>query len=114
MTFRVQIQGPQVGAAMNATSITSRHMIRSRSVPAAAARLMWQIARLPLLAIFTLLEPMVRWICSAALLLGVFTSVVFEFSAAGARFPFLGMLALSLGFGLALFAYYGLLALISR
>lgn len=79
-----------------------------------AARLLWNAARIPVLAILLLLEPAVRFICSLALVLGFFASVMFEISAAGPRFPFLWMLALSLGSGVVLFLYYGLIALLSR
>lgn len=82
--------------------------------PSVAARLCWNAVRLPLLAVLVLIEPAVRIVCSVALLLGVVASIAFEFSAVGPRFPFLGMLSVSLGFGLVLFAYYGLLALVSR
>lgn len=39
---------------------------------------------------------------------------VFEFSAAGSRFPFLAVAGASLAFGLFLVAYYGLIALLSK
>lgn len=83
-------------------------------VERSAARLLWNAARMPVLAILLLLEPAVRLICSLALVLGVFASVMFEISAAGSRFPFLWMLALSLGSGVALILYYGLIAFLSR
>jgi len=79
-----------------------------------AMRMCWSAVRLPVLGVLVLLEPAVRIVCSLALVLGVSTSIVFEISAVGPSFPFLGMVALSLGFGLFLCAYYGLLALLSR
>lgn len=82
--------------------------------PSVAVRLSWNAVRLPLLAVLVLIEPAVRIVCSLALLLGVVVSIAFEFSAVGPRFPLLGMLALSLGFGVVLFAFYGLLAVVSR
>jgi hypothetical protein len=85
-----------------------------RPAPRKAARCLWSAVRLPLVAALTLLEPAVRYLCSIAMVLGVFASVMFEISAAGPRFPFLGMLGLSLGFGVVLFLYYGLMALLSR
>jgi hypothetical protein len=84
------------------------------SAPSSAARSIWKAMRLPLVGILTLLEPAVRYVCSFAMVLGIIASVAFEISAVGPRFPFLGMLALSFGFGVVLFLYYGLSALLSR
>jgi len=78
----------------------------------AAARFARQVVSRPLFALMTLLEPIVAKVLSFALVLGVFTSIVFEFSAVGPQFDFLRMLALSLGFGIALVLYHGLLALL--
>jgi hypothetical protein len=80
----------------------------------AAGGTLWWAVRVPLLGILTLLEPVVRVVFGLAMVLGIFAAVMLELSAAGPRFPFLGMLAVSLCFGAALFAYYGLLALLSR
>lgn len=79
-----------------------------------ALRFLWQAVRLPLLGALTLLEPVVRYLFSFAMVLGIFASVMFELSAAGPRFPFLAMFVASLGFGVALFLYYGLIALLLR
>lgn len=80
----------------------------------AASRLTWQIARVPLLALAMLFEPVLRAVLSLAMVLGVLVAIVFEQSAASARFEFLQMLAISLGLGAALFVYYAVLALLSR
>lgn len=84
--------------------------VRLRDIP----RLFWNVLRFPLLGTLMLLEPVVRYTLSVAMVLGVFASVVFEFSAVGPRFPFLTVLASSLACGVALFLYYGLIALLSR
>jgi len=78
------------------------------------ARSIWKALRLPLVGMLMLLEPAVRYICSLALVLGIIASLAFEMSAVGPRFPFLGMMTISLGFGVVLFLYYGLIALLSR
>lgn len=88
--------------------------IRAQSVSAAVAHLVWSVGRLPLLALLTLLEPLVRSLFSLAMVLGILAATVFELSAAGARFEFLAMCAGSLGCGFALLPYYGLLSLLSR
>lgn len=67
----------------------------------------------PILALLMLLEPIVRWICSTALVLGLLVSVVFEVSAVGPRFPFLLGIGVSLGFGVLLVLYYGLISLVT-
>lgn len=99
---------------MNALPTLARQSTGVEVVPIAIARLIWHAVRLPIFALLTLLEPVVRGIFSLAMLLGILAATVFELSAAGAHFDFLETFALSLGFGAALFVYYGLLALVSR
>jgi hypothetical protein len=99
---------------MNALPNPARQSTGAQSVLTTAARAIWQASRLSLHAVLTLLEPVVRAVFSLAMLLGIIAAIVFELSAMGPRFPFLEMLALSLGFGAALFAYYGLISLVSR
>jgi hypothetical protein len=99
---------------MNSLPIPARQTTGARFVLTAATHLIWQVGRLPLLALLTLLEPVVRAVCGLAMVFGVIAAIVFEFSSVGPRFPFLEMLVLSLGFGLVLLAYYGLLSLVSR
>jgi hypothetical protein len=76
-------------------------------------RTLGRVLRIPLLGVLMLLEPFVRYVFGAAMVLGVLASIAFEVSAVGPRFPFLAMLGLSLGFGVALFLYYGLVSLLS-
>ena len=80
----------------------------------AAARICWNAIRVPVLGVLLLLEPVVRIVCSCALVLGVLASVVFELSAVGPRFPFLLMLGASLGFGAVLVLFEGLIALFTK
>jgi len=86
----------------------------ARWVLTAVARVAWRVWRLPILALLTLLEPVVRVVFSLAIVFGIIAALVFELSAVGPRFPFLGMLALSLGSGVTLVVYYGVLTLVSR
>lgn len=99
---------------MNTLPISARQITGAQSVLSAAVRATWRATRLSLHAVLTMLEPVVRAVFSFAMLLGIIAAIVFELSAVGPRFPFLEMLALSLGFGAALFLYYGLLSLVSR
>ena len=84
-------------------------MHRGATLATGALRLLWNFVRLPVHAVLVLCEPLVRFLCSAVVVLGVFTAALFEISAVGPRFPFLGMLACSLGFGAVLLLYEGLI-----
>ncbi len=64
----------------------------------------WQVIRLPALGLLTILAPLVRLLLTGFALVMTLTAFFFEF-ASGRDFPFLGMLALSLG-ALALLAIY--------
>ena len=78
---------------------------------AGTIRVLWNAVRLPVAATLLLLEPVVAFVCGAGLVLGVLACILFEISAAGPRFPFVKALGISLGFGVILFLYYGLLSL---
>ena len=83
----------------------------ARPLLAGTVRILWNAARLPIAAALLALEPVVGFVCGAGLVLGVITSVLFEMSAVGPRFPFLKILGISLSFGGILLLYYGLLSL---
>lgn len=99
---------------MSARTEIGKPSTATESLALGAGQLVWSAVRLPLLGVLVMLEPIVRVLCSLVMVLGVIASVVFEISAVGPRFPFIGMLALSLTFGVFLFLYYGLIALLSR
>jgi hypothetical protein len=80
----------------------------------ATGRLFWNAIRVPVLGALVLIEPVVRIVCSFALILGIIASIVFELSAVGPRFPFLLMFGASLGIGAFLVLYEGLIALLSN
>jgi hypothetical protein len=115
-----QFYGPRItgnvqfGEIMNARFNRSQQLSGMPTVLAAAVRLVWHFVRLSLQALLIVFEPIVRWILSLALVLGVLAAVVFEVSAVGAQFGCLQLIASSLGFGVVLILYYGLLALVSR
>jgi hypothetical protein len=75
------------------------------------AQLIWNGLRLPIACVLLLLEPVVNFICSAGLVLGLVTCVIFELSAVAPRFPLLKCLSVSLSFGVILFLYYGLVSI---
>ena len=62
-------------------------------------RLGWRGIRLPVLAFFTILEPLARVVLAAVALLGILVSFLFEFSGAAPRFPFWVVFGLSLSCG---------------
>lgn len=68
--------------------------------------------RAPILAVLLLCEPIVQFICAAALVLGLFAALILKVSGVGPHFPFVGMLAFAVGFGVALILYYRLIALL--
>jgi hypothetical protein len=66
--------------------------------------LLWHAIRLPLLALLQAIAPTVRLALRTLALLGVLMAFFFKFLGVP-HFPFLGMLAISAGFMLALMAY---------
>jgi hypothetical protein len=74
-------------------------------------QLIWNGLRLPIAGVLLLLEPVVNFICSAGLVLGLVACVIFELSAVAPRFPLLKCLGISLSFGVILFLYYGMLSI---
>lgn len=85
--------------------------VSSASRPAnRAVRLCWNVVRLPIAAALLLLEPVVQFVCSFVMVVGIFVAIMFEISAVGPRFPFLQVAGISLSFGLVLMFYYFLLS----
>jgi hypothetical protein len=85
----------------------------SHSALGALARVL-AIIRLPIVAVLLLLEPVVNVVCGAAAVLGVLVAAAFELSAAGPRFPFLQVTAVSLACGVLLILYHSAIALLVR
>ena len=77
-------------------------------------QVLWNVMRVPIVAVLLLIEPVVTFACSAGLILGLVTCIVWELSAAGPRFPLAKVLTISLSFPVILFLYYGLLSLFIR
>lgn len=97
--------------AMKAAPIIETQFEHRRSFLEGASRVLWNAIRLPIAAVLILLEPVVGSICGLGMVLGVLTSILFEISAVGPRFPFLKVLGISLSFGVILFLYHGLLSI---
>ena len=87
---------------------------RVRSIIRGGLRLTGEALRLPLLAVVSLLAPVVQVVCGGLFLLGVFVSIAFKVSGAGATFPFWHMIGISLGFAVFAILHYALIGLLSR
>ena len=75
--------------------------------------LIWQALRIPVLALLTILEPIVSTLLVAAALLGTLTAIFWKLASNRPDFPFLGVLALSVGCILLLTLYHGVIQLLS-
>ena len=86
----------------------------SRSFLLGVGRVLFNVVRVPIVAVLLLLEPVVTFVCSAGLALGIFTCIVWELSAAAPKFPLGKMLVFSFACPVILFLYDALLALFVR
>ena len=77
-------------------------------------QVLWNVMRVPIVAVLLLIEPVVTFACSAGLILGLVTCIVWELSAAGPKFPLGKMLVFSFGCPVVLFLYQALLSLFVR
>ena len=75
--------------------------------------LTWQAIRVPALALLVILEPIVSTVLVAAALLGTLTALFWKLASSRPDFPFLGVLALSVGCFLLLTLYHGAIRLLS-
>ncbi len=73
--------------------------------------LLWQCIRVPALLLLVILEPVVSFVLGLLALLGVLTAFFWKFFGPP-HFPFVLVLSITLGFGLALLLYYKLLHLL--
>ena len=94
--------------------ISNRTPERTAAFAGQGARAIWNLVRLPILAILTLLEPVVRIVVSLLMILGIVVTIVFEVSAVSAQFPLSTMIIIILSLGAILVGYYALMALLSR
>jgi hypothetical protein len=74
---------------------------------------LWRVAGLPVLLFLVILEPLVTFVLAALSLLGLLTTVFF-YLVGPPDFPVWNMLALSLGFAIALLPYHSLIRLLSN
>jgi len=93
---------------MRTAPVIESEFAHGQSLLSSAVRELWKAIRLPIAAVVLLLEPIVGFICGLGLMLGVLTSILFEMSAVGPKFPFVKVIGISFAFGVILFLYYGL------
>jgi hypothetical protein len=79
---------------------------------ALSLRWLWRAACLPVLMVLVILEPLVTFVLAALALLGLLTTLFF-YLVGPPDFPVWTMLALSLGFAIALVPYHALIRLLS-
>jgi hypothetical protein len=91
------------GLTVRVDSLNSVHPIRW----------LWRVACLPVLMVLVILEPLVTFAFSTLALLGLLTTLFFCF-VGPPDFPLWTMLALSLGFAIALVPYYALIRMLSK
>ena len=73
-----------------------------------------RLIRLSILTFLVILQPVAGLVFGGLALLGVLMSFSFELSGAAPHFPFLMMLAISIGFGLVVLGYEALIRFISQ
>jgi hypothetical protein len=87
---------------------------RGRTVVWGFLWILWQLVRLPLLAVLLVLEPFVSLILVGFGFLGIVVAVILKLSGDLPHFPFWLMMAFSVGAILILMAYHALIGLFSR
>jgi hypothetical protein len=80
------------------------------SVP--SVRWLWRLACLPVLLLLVVMEPLISFVLGALALLGLLTTLFF-YLVGSPGFPVGTMLALSIGFALALVPYHALIRFLS-
>ena len=73
----------------------------------------WQLITIPVLTLLVIVEPIVTFVLAGLALLGVLTTLFFKL-AGPPGFPVWTMLAISVGFAIALVPFHALIRLLSR
>ena len=87
--------------------------MRAQSHFGMGMRALWLVVRLPVFTLLAILAPVVRSLLGSLALLGVLMALFWK-AVGPPNFPFIGMLAVSFGCGLALAGYETLVRLLSR
>lgn len=102
---------------MNSHTLTCddhREPVTGRTSPWSILWILWQIVRLPVLAVLIVLEPFVSLILTGFGFLGIVVALSLKFSGDLPHFHFWLMMAFSVGSILLLMAYHTLINLFSR
>jgi hypothetical protein len=91
-----------------------RELPRPRRLGWSVLWILWQVVRLPVLAVLLVLEPFVSLILTAFGFLGIVVALILKFSGDLPHFPFWLMMAFSVGAILLLMAYHVLIGFFSR
>lgn len=91
-----------------------REMPRGRTLAWSVLWIVWQVVRLPVIAVLLVLEPFASLILTAFGFLGIVVALFLKFSGDLPHFPFWLMTAFSVGAILLLMAYHALIRLLSR
>lgn len=91
-----------------------RELRHGRTLAWSALWILWQVVRLPVLAVLLVLEPFVSLILTAFGFLGIVVALILRFSGDLPHFPFWLMMAFAIGAILLLMAYNLLIRLFSR
>lgn len=89
-------------------------LLRGRTLAGSVLWVLWQVVRLPVLAVLLVLEPFVSLVLTAFGFLGLVIALILKFSGELPHFPFWLMMTLSVGAILLLMAYHALIGLFSR
>jgi len=87
---------------------------RERTLASGVLCILWQVVRLPVLAVLLVLEPFASLILTAFGFLGIVLALILKFSGDLPHFPFWLMIAFSVGALLLLMVYHVLIGVFSR
>ena len=91
-----------------------RELQRGRPLAWGLLWLLWQVVRLPVLAVLLVLEPLVSLVLTAFGFLGIVVALILKFSGDLPHFPFWLMMAFSVGAILLLMAYHALIGIFAK
>lgn len=91
-----------------------RELARGRPLAWGLLWLLWQVVRLPVLAVLLVLEPLVSLVLTAFGFLGIVVALILKFSGDLPHFPFWLMMGFSIGAILLLMAYHALIGIFAR
>lgn len=93
----------------------NRHELpRGRTLAWGILWFLWQVVRLPILAVLLVLEPFVSLVLTAFGFLGIVVALILKLSGDLPHFPFWLMMAFSVGAILVLMMYHALIGIFSR